>query len=134
MAAESHSFQHPIPGRRGREEHTPGCVTPGFVKLACRAPASSQQFPEREKLPAGIGLALQLWLTGVQIPSSLGAHRTSAVGSRARGQSLLEESGIPSFAALLLLWAQPVPMIPGELAMVKSKVRATRQLPFWSQL
>lgn len=60
----------------------PGCITPGFVT----AP--------REKPPAGIGLALQLRLIRVQIPDSSGACRTSAIGSRERGQALSVEHGI----------------------------------------
>lgn len=114
MAAEPHGFQHPVPGQWGREEHMPSCVTLGFVKHPCRGPASSQQIPKRKQLPAGVRVALQLWLTGVQILSGLGACWTLAVGSRATGQALLVEHGISSFAALLLLSAQPVPMIPGE--------------------
>lgn len=140
------------------------------MKGACGGPASSQQFPESEKLPAGVGLALQMWLTGVQILSGWEACRNSAFDDRAKGQAFIcqawhprscglqdmrlganpaqpalavphhHRSGIPlcpgssSTAALLLLWAQPVPMIHVEQADVRSRGKAPRQLLFWSQL
>lgn len=133
MATEPHCFQHSIPGQPGREEHSSGCVTLGFAKLTHRVPASSQQFPERD-LPAGIRLALQLQLTGVQIPGGLGAHRTLGVRSRAREPPLLMEHSTTSFTTLLLSWAQTVPTTPGEWAVIKRRVRAARQILFWSQL
>lgn len=69
--------------------HAPGCITLPFVQGACGGPASSQQFPESEKLPAGVRLALQMWLTGVQILSGWEARRNSALDDRAKGQAFI---------------------------------------------
>lgn len=59
------------------------------MKGACGDPASSQQFPKSEKLPAGVRLALQMWLTGVQILSGWEACRNSALDNRAKGQAFI---------------------------------------------
>ena len=83
-------------GAAGQGGAHAGLCHPGFCETSCGVPASSRKFPKREKVPTGIGLALQPWLAGVQTLSRLGVSKTLAIGSRVRGYTLLVKHGIPS--------------------------------------
>lgn len=130
MATEPQGFQHPIPGQWNREGTCPA-VSPWVLEAPLWGPASHQQ--REENCPQTSG-----WLCpcGWQETRSSGvwsAWERSGPQPWARGQALLLEHGVPSCSSPPFV-GTAYPHHPSGITVVRSSMRANRQLLFQFQL